>query len=132
MSAEAGNCFHLTVDIVREIHADAIAQFGGSDGVRDLALLEAAVAAPQASFGGKSVYEDLVEIAGAYLFYLCRNDPFIDENKRAALGSCLVFLRINGFEPKPDSAAWEELTLAIASGEMDRTQAHDALRRLVR
>ena len=41
------NCFHLTVEIVREIHGEAIAKFGGSDGVRDLVLLESAVAAPQ-------------------------------------------------------------------------------------
>jgi len=54
MSATPENCFHLTVDIVREIHAEAIAKFGGSDGVREMALLEAAVGAPQASFGGKS------------------------------------------------------------------------------
>ena len=86
MSASPENWFHLTVEIVREIHAEAIARFGGSGGVRDVALLESAVAAPQASFGGKSPYRDLAEVAAAYLYYLCRNHPFIDGNKRAALG----------------------------------------------
>ena len=56
MSAAPENCFPLTVDMVREIHAEAIAKFGGSDGVRELALLESAVAAPQATFGGQSPY----------------------------------------------------------------------------
>jgi death-on-curing protein len=126
------DCFHLTVEIVREIHAEAIARFGGAEGLRDLTLLESAVAAPQASFGGKSPYADLVEVAGAYLFYLCRNHPFIDGNKRTALGACLVFLRLNGMAPAPDGLAWEELTLGIASGELDREQATRRLRKLVK
>jgi death on curing protein len=117
--------------MVREIHAEAIARFGGSDGVRGSALLESAVAAPQASFGGKSPYRDLAEVATAYLFYLCRNHPFIDGNKRAALGSCIVFLRLNGVEPKPDGLEWEELVLAIASGSLDREQATTRLRELL-
>jgi len=123
VSVSPENCFHLTVEIVREIHAEAIARFGGSDGVRDIALLESAVAAPKASFGVKSPYRDLVEVAAAYLFYLCRNHPFIDGNKRAALGSCIVFLRLNGVEPRPDGPEWEELVLAIAAGSLDREQA---------
>ena len=132
MSATPDNCFHLTVEIVREIHAEALAQCGGSDGVRDPALLESAVAAPQAGFGGQSLYSDLAEVAAAYLFYLCRNHPFIDGNKRAALGACLVFLRLNGIEPSPDGPEWEALTLAVASSEIDRFETTKRLRRLVR
>jgi death-on-curing protein len=131
VSAAPDNCFHLTVEIVREIHAEAIARFGGSEGVRDSALLESAVAAPQASFGGRSPYQDLTEVAAAYLYYLCRNHPFIDGNKRAALGSCIVFLRLNGIEPIADGPEWEKLVLAIASGNLDREQATIRLRELL-
>jgi death-on-curing protein len=131
VSVSPENCFHLTVEIVREIHAEAIARFGGSDGVRDSALLESAVAAPQASFGGKSPYRDLGEVAAAYMYYLCRNHPFIDGNKRVALGSCIVFLRLNGIEPRPDGPEWEELVLAIAGGSLDREQATTRLRELL-
>jgi death-on-curing protein len=126
------DCFHLTVEIVQEIHADAIARFGGSEGLRDLTLLESAVAAPQASFGGKSPYVDLVEVAAAYLFYLCRNHPFIDGNKRAALGACIVFMRLNELEPAADGPEWQELTLGVASGALDREQATKRLRKLVK
>jgi death-on-curing protein len=132
MSFTPENCFHLTVEIVREIHGAAIEGFGGSDGVRDLALLESAVAAPQASFGGKSPYEDLPEVAAAYLFYLCRNHPFIDGNKRAALGACLVFLRLNGIEPNKDGPEWERLTVDVASSVLDREQTTARLRKLLR
>jgi death-on-curing protein len=131
MSATPQRCFHLTVEIVREIHAEAIGRFGGSDGVREMALLESAVAAPQASFGGGSPYRDIAEVAAAYLFYLCKNHPFIDGNKRAALGACIVFLRLNGIESESDGPAWEELTLAVASSEIDRDEATRRLRRLL-
>jgi len=132
MSASPESCFHLTVEIVREIHAEAIERFGGSDGVRDVALLESAVSAPQASFGGRSPYKDLVEVAAAYLFYLCRNHPFVDGNKRAALGACIVFLRLNGLEPKPDGPEWEELTLAVAASAIDRDETTRRLQKLLR
>jgi len=125
------NCFHLTVEIVREIHAEAITRFGGSAGVPESALLESAVAAPQASFGGKSPYRDLAEVAAAYLYYLCRNHPFVDGNKRAALGACIVFLRLNGIEPRADGPEWEELVLAIAAGTLDRDSATARLRELL-
>lgn len=132
MSAAHEDCFHLTVDMVREIHAEAIARFGGSDGVREVALLESAVAAPQASFGGKSPYQDMMEVAAAYLFYLCQNHPFVDGNKRTALGACLVFLRLNDIEPAADGPEWEALTLAVAASELDREQTTKRLRKLLK
>ena len=131
MSATPDDCFHLTTEMVLEIHAEAIARFGGTEGVRDMALLESAVAAPQATVMGKSPFADLNEIAAAYLFYLCRNHPFLDGNKRAALGACIVFLRLNGIEPKPDGPEWEQLTLAIAASQADRAEATARLRKLL-
>ena len=127
MSATPENCFHLTVEIVREIHQSAIHDFGGSDGILENALLESAVAAPQATFGGKSIYESLTEIAGAYLYYICRNHPFLDENKRTALGACLVFLRLNGVETKPDGPQWEQLVLDVAASRIDREETTNGL-----
>jgi death on curing protein len=131
MSATPENCFHLTVEYVLEIHSEAIERFGGSSGIREMALLESAILAPQASFGGKSPYKDIIEIAAAYLFYICSNHPFIDGNKRAALGACIVFLRLNGSETATDGPEWEKLTLGIAAGELDRQQAAEKLRKLV-
>jgi death-on-curing protein len=127
----ANHCLHLTLEIVLEIHAEAITQFGGSTGLRDRALLESAIAAPQASFGGESPFSDNVDIAAAYLFYLCSNHPFLDGNKRAALGACLVFLRLNGFTPAPDGDEWENLTLAVAAGAMSREDVTHMLRKLI-
>ena len=126
------NCIHLDLDIVREIHTEVIENFGGSAGIRDIALLESAIAAPQAGFSGKSVYHDIIEIAAAYLYYLCRNHPFLDGNKRTALGACIVFLRLNNMQTARDSSAWEELTLAVAASVLDRDELTERLRKLVK
>ena len=92
---------------------------------------ESAIAAPQASFGGHSPFADVIEVAAAYLFYLCSNHPFLDENKRAALGACLVFLRLNGYTPAPDGDDWENLTLAVAAGVLSRDEVTARLWQLV-
>ena len=125
------DCYHLQVDTVLEIHREAIIRFGGTDGIRDRNLFESALAAPQASFGGESLFSDIFEIAAAYLFYLCSNHPFLDGNKRVALGSCIVFLRLNGIDPPADGPIWEKLTLDVASGKLDRAATAALLRALL-
>lgn len=74
---------YLTTEDVLEIHADQIERYGGSGGIRDRGLLEAAVAMPQASFDGQLLHGDLFEMAAAYLYHLVQNHPFVDGNKRA-------------------------------------------------
>jgi death-on-curing protein len=126
------DCIHLSVEIVREIHRDVLAAFGGPEGVRDQGLLESAVAAPQASIAGESPFADLVEVAAAYLFYLCRNHPFVDGNKRTAMTAAIVFLRLNGIEPSSDGADWEALVVDVASSRLDREQATLRFRKLAK
>ena len=124
---------HLTAAAVKAIHAEVIAANGGSEGLRDEGLLESAIAAPQATFGGEALMQDAGEIAAAYLFYLCRNHPFVDGNKRTALAACLVFLDVNGLLPKRKLvvAAWESLVLEVAASRLDRTQTTKRLRKLL-
>jgi death-on-curing protein len=126
------DCVHLTVGIVREIHAQALKNFGGSSGIRDEALLASAVFAPQSSFGGKSPYADIIEVGAAYLFYLCANRPFVDGNKRTAMAAAIVFLRLNGIQTAPDSNEWENLLLDVAASRVDRETTTARLRKLVR
>jgi len=132
VKATSGDCFHLTIEIVREIHCQAVKIFGGPHEIRDEALLASAVFAPQSSFWGKSPYLDLIEVAAAYLFYLGRNHPFLDGNKRTAMAAAVVFLRLNGFDPAADGDDWERLVLDVASGKIDREQTTRRLRKLVR
>lgn len=82
---------------------------------------------------GHPVFEDPLDVAAAYLFYICRNHPFIDGNKRAALATCLVFLSENGLLPNEelDTDSWERFTLDVAASALDREQTTERLRRLV-
>ena len=130
MRTTPDDCVHLGIHIVREIHAEIIKQFGGANGVRDENLLASAVLTPQSSFGGKSPYANIVEIAAAYLFYICKNHPFVDGNKRTAMVAAIVFLRLNGIEPLPDSTEWERLMLDVAASKIDRDETTRRLRKL--
>ena len=119
---------------MKAIHAEVLAAHGGSPGIRDEALLESAVAAPQATMMGQPLISDPVEIAAAYLFYLCRNHPFIDGNKRTALATCLVFLQTNDFLPnlKLPTSDWEAFVLDVAASRLDRDQTTARFHKLLK
>ncbi len=125
---------YLTVEAVRLIQTEVLAVHGGQPGLRDAALLESAVAAPQATMGGRELLPDLIDIAAAYLFYLCRNHPFVDGNKRTALASCLTFLSENGLLPNEglEVDAWEQLTVAVAESRLGRKETALQVKELLR
>jgi len=124
---------HPTVEAVLAIHVEVLAAHGGGAGLRSRELLESAIAAPQASKMGFRMMTDPIEIAAAYLFYLCCNHPFVDGNKRVALATCLVFLSENGLLPDEtlDVDQWENLTLAVAAGVLRRDEVTATLRALL-
>jgi death-on-curing protein len=106
----------LDVHIMLDVHAEQLALFGGPDGVRDLGLLESALARPV----NKHAYgeTDLASLAAAYGFGIAKNHPFVDGNKRAAFASILVFLGLNGIDlivPPEDATA---IILSLAAGEV--------------
>lgn len=124
---------HPTVEAVIAIHSEVLAAHGGGSGIRSRELLESAVAAPQASMMGAPMISDPIEIAAAYLFYLCANHAFVDGNKRVALATCLVFLSENGLlkNESLDADDWESLTLAVAAGSLNRADVTATLRGLL-
>lgn len=125
---------HLTVAAVKAIHDEVLAAHGGARGIRDETLLESAIAAPQATMMGRPLISDPIEIAAAYLFYLCRNHAFIDGNKRTALAACLVFLETNGLlaRAKLPTDEWEEFVLDVAASKLDRDATTRRLRNLLK
>ncbi len=120
----------LTVGDVLHIHALQLARYGGAEGLRDLGLLDSAVAQPKTTFHGRFMHEDLFAMAAAYLFHIVRNHPFLDGNKRTGLLAALVFLDINGISIERDSETLYELTLAVAEGRADKEEVARILRRL--
>jgi death-on-curing protein len=118
----------LTLDEVLALHADQVTRYGGDPGVRDVGLLESALATPRAGFGREFLHGSLPEMAAAYLFHLVGNHPFIDGNKRTGLAAALAFLGLNGIwlEADPDQLA--EFVLRVAQGEATRAEAAEFIR----
>jgi len=110
----------LTVEEALEIHADQLERYGGSPGLRDLGLLESALAMPTATFGGVLLHPTLAEMAAAYLFHITANHPFVDGNKRVGLMAALVFLGLNGLRLGAGSTALVELCLGVAEGKLSK------------
>lgn len=91
---------HLTLVEVLAIHANQIERYGGSHGVRDMDLVEAALYRPQTGY-----YADVWEEAAALWESFAQNHPFVDGNKRTAFAVTYTFLAINGMALTADADA---------------------------
>ena len=111
---------YLTLGEVVELHWQLLQQSGGGSGIRDLGLLESALAQPAASFGGADLHSTPVEKAAALGFSLVANHPFIDGNKRIGHAAMEVLLLLNGYELRSSVDKQERLMLDVASGVIDR------------
>ena len=112
----------LGLDEVLALHVDQIERYGGKEGVRDLGLLESAVAVPEASFDGAYLHATLPEMASAYLFHLAQNHPFIVGNKRVAAAAMFMFLYLNNLELICSEDDLVRLTLGVATGETTKAE----------
>lgn len=113
-----------------EIQRDQVERYGGSPGVRDLGLLESALAMPRAGSGGTYFHADLAEMAAAYLFHIVKNHPFVDGNKRVGAMAAFSFLVLNGQAlPESVAGAFESLVLAVAAGTADKAAVAAFFRR---
>lgn len=112
----------LGIDDVLAIHRDQIERYGGEMGVRDVGLLESAVAMPSASFGGQALHSDIFKMAAAYMFHIVQNHPFLDGNKRTGAVAAIVFLALNDVELEDDENGLEAITLAVAQGKASKDE----------
>ncbi|MCY3839641.1 MAG: type II toxin-antitoxin system death-on-curing family toxin [Gammaproteobacteria bacterium] len=110
----------LSVDDVNRLHDLTISRHGGSAGIRDSALLDAAVAMPMQSFGGQYLHEGIAAMAAAYLYHICQAHAYVDGNKRTAALASLVFLTVNDTGPLPSPVELERVTMAVARGETSK------------
>jgi death on curing protein len=116
----------LERDTIIDMHSEQLALFGGPNGIREVGMLESALARPQNRWHyGES---DLASLAASYAFGLARNHPFVDGNKRIAFHSLVVFLRLNDVPFAPDPAAATAMILSLAAGEV----AEEGLTRWIR
>lgn len=112
----------LTLDEVLALHADQIERYGGSAGVRDMGLLESAIAVPRATFAGGFLHGTLPEMAAAYLFHLVRDHPFVDGNKRAGLAAAIAFLGLNDLWLEAEEDELVALVVGVAEGRIGKAE----------
>jgi death-on-curing protein len=118
----------LSTDDILALHADQVELYGGEHGVRDLGLLDSAVAQPQASFGGRHLHEFPFEMAAAYLYHIVQNHPFLDGNKRTGTVAALVFLDINDVEINAPRGSLYELTMSVATAQAGKAEIAEFFR----
>ena len=108
--------------MVLTIHADLLQRYGGEPGLRDLGLLESALAQPRMTAGGREIHKTLFDKAAAYGFHVCNNHPFIDGNKRVAFVLMDVFLQRNGWEIISSEEEAYTTMISLASGKLSKAQ----------
>ena len=111
----------LTLQDLFFLHADQIRHYGGTTGLRDLGLLESALAMPAATFGGRLLHEGLPHMAAAYLFHIAKNHPFVDGNKRTALAAAVSFLGLNGWMLDADPDDLADIVLGVADSTVSKS-----------
>ena len=107
----------LLPEAVVAMHEIVLAEHGGSAGIRDVGLMDSALARPVNKFHDQPE-SALFDLAAAYSFGLAMNHPFVDANKRTALLAGLVFLRLNGVDFNAPEAEAVVTFEALAAGDV--------------
>lgn len=108
----------ISIEQMKQIHKELICETGGSEGLRDIGLLESAMYAPFQSFDGEALYPSIQRKAAKLGFGLIQNHPFIDGNKRLGIHAMLIFLAINGVFLTYSQSELVQVGLALASGKI--------------
>lgn len=120
---------YLAAEQVLFIHARIIDETGGAHGVRDIGLLQSAVARPRATFDGNELYPDIFLKAAAIMESLARNHPFLDGNKRTAISATGVFLAINGLRLEATQKELVRFSLDMAVGKLSNAAVVEWLKK---
>ena len=120
---------YLDAEQVLFIHARIIDETGGAHGVRDIGLLQSAVARPRATFSGNELYPDIFSKAAAILESLARNHPFLDGNKRTAIAATSIFLRMNDVRLDGSQKELVRFSLDMAVGKLLNVEVVDWLKK---
>lgn len=113
---------YLTLAEIVDLHLWIAKATGGASGIRDLGMLESAVAQPKATFDGNDLYASLADKAAVLCFSIVQGHPFVDGNKRTGHAAMATFLLLNGTEIAATIDEQEQIIMTLASGEMNRQQ----------
>ena len=108
----------LSVPQLVTLHGELMSAFGGRRGLRDRSALESAAARPGMTFDGEDLYPDLAAKAAALMHSLFVNHAFVDGNKRVGAAAAELVVEVNGYRLRAADSDLEDLTLAVARGEL--------------
>lgn len=120
----------LELDQITHMHQSLIETYGGSDGIRDMGLLQSALSTPKAMYAEQFLHESLFEMAAAYLFHIVKNHPFVDGNKRTASASAIVFLALNDITIENDETGLVDIILSTIANESGKPEIAEFFQKL--
>ena len=112
------NPLFLPLSKILEIHERQIRLYGGEPSIRDMGLLESAVAMPMSGFGDSYLHAFPFEMAAAYLYHIVQNHPFVDGNKRTGAVAALVFLEIHEIKIDMPEDLFEQFVRSVATSQI--------------
>src|SRR6201989_3050459 len=101
----------IDITEVQEIHRIVIEKFGGAQGIRDLNVLESALARPFQTFDNVDLYPSIMEKAASLIESILINHHVVDGNKRTGYMLLRLFLLINGFDISASQAMKYEFVI---------------------
>ena len=119
---------YLDLDEVLQLHELSILRYGGSLCLRDLGLLESALAAPKQTMFGDDLYSDVSAKAAILLYSLVKNHPFVDGNKRTGFACLTRFLKINGFILNASNDELYQFAMDTATSVLNKDQVTEWIR----
>lgn len=108
----------LQTKFVIRVHEESLAEHGGPSGIRDIGMLESALARPRNLFAYSETMPSLQRLAAAYAFGITANHPFVDGNKRTAFVASYTFLRRNGIYILAERAEAYRTFYGLAEGSV--------------
>jgi death-on-curing protein len=118
----------ISLNEVLQLHENSIRDYGGSFGVRDMNLLESAIARPFQTFEGTELYPTVYEKVAALIESIVKNHPFIDGNKRTGFLVAFAFLQRNNLELIADNFETYDFVISIANGDLTFEQITEWLK----
>jgi death-on-curing protein len=114
-----GDPIWIDARLAEAVHERQLAEHGGSSGIRDVGMLESALARPINlwSYGDPGV--DLPALAAAFAYGIAQNHPFIDGNKRTAYVICRTFLVLNKWDMIGSLGERYSAFIRLAAGELE-------------
>lgn len=110
---------YITLEEIIAIHDSMIKEYGGSFGIRDLGLIQSALARPQSSFGGEDLYPTVFEKAAALFHSLMFNHAFVDGNKRTTISTTARFLSLNGYKLAVSEKEFVEFPIRVENKHLE-------------